>query len=277
MDSESLIEALERLVGENRVTIAVVFPLVGAALMLASARGWLPAILAFNPLVILAGVIVMRLPIAATLAPLVDRRFALGLAGVSLYAYAIEYVGIATGLPYGEFSYGVALGPMLPGGVPLGLPAFFLPLVVNAYLLVALAGGRHWSRSWFRLPATIAVVLAIDLVLDPAAVALGLWSYAADGAFYGVPLSNFAGWILSAAVATVVVDLTVDRLALRGRLERCAFALDDLLSFVLLWGAVALISGLLIPIAVTVTFGLALAGLGRLDLTMSEPGRHLAK
>jgi putative membrane protein len=275
VDSEAAIAGLERLVGENRVTIAVVFPLVGAGLMVASARGWLPPILAFNPLVILAGVIVMRLPIAATLAPLLDRRFALGLAAVSLYAYAIEYVGIATGLPYGEFSYGVALGPMLPGGVPLGLPAFFLPLVVNAYVLVALAAGGHWRLARFRLPATVAVVLAIDLVLDPAAVALGLWQYSAAGVYYGVPLSNFAGWILSASVATVLVDASVDRAALRRRLQRCAFALDDLLSFVLLWGAVAVVFVLWVPILITAGFGVALAQLGRLDLTVGDPrDRH---
>jgi putative membrane protein len=265
--SESVQARLERLVDANRVTIAVVFPLVGAGLMLASAGGWLPPVLAFNPLLLLGGVLVMRLPIAATLAPLLDGRLALGLAAVSAYAYLVEFVGLATGVPYGEFTYGVALGPMLPGGVPLGLPAFFLPLVLNAYLLVALALGTRWSLARVRLPATVAVVLAIDLVLDPAAVALGLWSFPAGGAYYGVPLSNFAGWLLSATVAVGLVDLTVDRGALRARLERCPFALDDLLSFVLLWGVVALAVGAWLPVALTVGFALALGRLGRLDLT----------
>jgi putative membrane protein len=265
--SESVLARLERLVDANRVTIAVVFPLVGAGLMLASAGGWLPPVLAFNPLLLLGGVLVMRLPIAATLAPLLDGRLALGLAAVSAYAYLVEFVGLATGVPYGEFTYGVALGPMLPGGVPLGLPAFFLPLVLNAYLLVALALGTRWSLARVRLPATVAVVLAIDLVLDPAAVALGLWSFPAGGAYYGVPLSNFAGWLLSASVAVGLVDLTVDRGALRARLDRCPFALDDLLSFVLLWGVVALAVGAWLPVALTVGFALALGRLGRLDLT----------
>jgi len=265
--SESVQARLERLVDANRVTIAVVFPLVGAGLMLASAGGWLPPVLAFNPLLLLGGVLVMRLPIAATLAPLIDGRLALGLAAVSAYAYLVEFVGLATGVPYGEFTYGVALGPMLPGGVPLGLPAFFLPLVLNAYLLVALALGTRWSLARVRLPATVAVVLAIDLVLDPAAVALGLWSFPAGGAYYGVPLSNFAGWLLSATLAVGLVDLTVDRGALRARLDRCPFALDDLLSFVLLWGVVALAVGAWLPVALTVGFALALGRLGRLDLT----------
>lgn len=265
MDSEAAVARLERLVAANRVTIAVVFPLVGAALMIASARGWLPPALAFNPLLILGGVLVMRLPIAATLAPLVDRRLALGLGALAAYAYAVEFVGLATGVPYGEFTYDVALGPMV-AGVPLGLPAFFLPLVLNAYLLVALALGRRWHLTRYRLPATVAAVLAIDLVLDPAAVALGLWSFAADGAYYGVPASNVGGWLLSATVATTLLDRSVDRVALRDRLDSCSFALDDLLSFVLLWGVVALVYGAWVPVAITAGFALALARLGRLDL-----------
>jgi putative membrane protein len=135
--------------------------------------------------------------------------------------------------------------------------------------------GGHWRLARFRLPATVAVVLAIDLVLDPAAVALGLWQYSAAGVYYGVPLSNFAGWILSASVATVLVDASVDRAALRRRLQRCAFALDDLLSFVLLWGAVAVVFVLWVPILITAGFGVALAQLGRLDLTVGDPrDRH---
>lgn len=272
MDSEAAVARLEHVVGANRVTIAVVFPLVGAGLMLASARGWLPPVLAFNPLLLLGGVLVMRLPIAATIAPLLDRRLVLGLAAVSGYAYVVEYVGLATGIPYGEFTYEVALGPMLPGGVPLGLPAFFLPLVLNAYLLVALALGKRWSLARVRLPATVAAVLAIDLVLDPAAVAIGLWAFAGGGAYYGVPFTNFGGWLLSATVAVGLVDLAVDREALRERLDRCPFALDDLLSFVLLWGAVAFAVGAWIPVVLTVGIALALGRLGRLDLAPGNTG-----
>jgi putative membrane protein len=274
--SESTTARLERLVGDNRFTIAVVFPIVGAALMLASAWNWLPPLLSFNPFLVLGGVLVMRLPIVATLAPLGSRRLLVGLAGISAYAYGIELVGLATGLPYGEFTYGVALGPMLPGGVPRGLPAFFLPLVVNAYLLVALGLGSRWSLARYRLTATVAIVLAIDFVLDPAAVALGLWAYAAPGAYYGVPLSNFAGWLLSATVATVLLDLAVDGDALRARVSRCSFALDDLVSFVLLWGMVALVVGAWIPVGIAAGLGLTLARLGRLDLAFRGSPRPVS-
>jgi len=88
------------------------------------------------------------------------------------YTYAIELFGVATGWPYGTFEYTVSLGPML-GGVPLALPVFFIPLVVNAYLLCLLLLGPRASNGWLRLATVIAAVVAMDVVLDPGAVALG--------------------------------------------------------------------------------------------------------
>ncbi|MHB9285486.1 bisanhydrobacterioruberin hydratase [Halobacteriales archaeon Cl-PHB] len=272
-DRRWVVARLDRLVTENRFTIAVVFPLVGAAMLVASALGLFPgplAILAFNPLLILGGTLVMRLPLAATLAPLVDRRLGLGLAAVAAYTYGVEAVGVSTGVPYGEFAYGVSLGPMV-AGIPLALPVFFLPLVLNAYLLGLLAFG---TASLLRVPVTVAAVVAIDMVLDPAAVALGFWTFAESGAYYGVPLSNFAGWLLSAVVAVSTLELALDRAALEARLHGCAFALDDLVSFVLLWGTIAAAFGAWIPVAVAAGFAVALVRLGRVEALLWPLGRR---
>ena len=265
---------LDALVDENRFTIAVVFPLVGAVLLLASAEGLLPAILAFNPYLVLMGVLVMRLPLVAGLLPLLDRKAVGALSVLTLYAYVIEYIGTKTGIPYGDFAYEVPLGPMLFDVIPLGLPVFFLPLVLNSYLLCLLLLGRRAGSVFVRLPAVIATVLAVDLVLDPAAVALGFWSYG-GGVYYGVPLSNYAGWVLSATVATVLVDVAFDGTELVRRVRSCPFMLDDLVSFVLLWGAVNAVYGAAIPVAVALLFGVGLVQLDRFDFAVWNglPGR----
>jgi len=138
---------LDGFVRDNRFTIAVVFPAIGAITLLASAEALLPGPLNFNPYLLLFGVAVMRLPLLAGLAPLVTRRAAVGLVGLCGYTYAIETVGVLTGYPYGAFEYGVDLGPMLGGAVPAALPLFFVPLVVNAYLLCLLLFGRLARRS----------------------------------------------------------------------------------------------------------------------------------
>ncbi|RBI60975.1 carotene biosynthesis protein [halophilic archaeon] len=262
---------LSRVVRENRFTIAVVFPLVGALLFVAGHEAWLPAWLARDPVLILFGTLVMRSPLVAGLAPLVDRRAGLALLALTAYTYAVEFVGVTTGFPYGEFRYLLELGPMLFGTVPVGLPVFFFPLVLNSYLLCLLLLGPRTDSLPARLLGSLAVVLVVDLVLDPAAVALGFWAYADGGAYYGVPLSNFLGWILSGAVAVSLVELGFDWRALRTRLRRCEFMLDDMVSFVLLWGAMNAYFGNWVPVAVAGLLGGGLLWTDRFDFDVFGP------
>ena len=266
------------LVRDNRFTISVVFPAVGAVLLLASATLPLPDWLAFNGALVLFGTLVMRSPLIVGLAPLIDRRAAAGAGLLTLYAYGIEYVGVHTGWPYGEFVYGVALGPTV-AGVPLGLPVFFLPLVANAYLLCLLLLGGRAASTPVRLGAVIGLVLLMDVVLDPGAVALGFWEYpgvpragavavVSGGGFYGVPLSNYGGWVLSAAVAVGVLDRSFDRGRLRRRLADCEFLLDDMVSFVLLWGTVNVAFGNWVAAFVAATVGTGLVRADRFDASL---------
>jgi putative membrane protein len=259
---------LDAFVAANRFEIAVVFPLVGAVLLLASAWGWLPEPLAFNPYLVLAGVAVMRLPLVAGLLPLTGRRAAVAVFALVAYAFGIELVGVATGWPYGHFEYLVDLGPMLAGRVPLGLPVFFLPLVVNSYLLVLMLFGRHTRRAVVRLPLVAAVVVWMDVVLDPGAVALGFWAYDAAGAYYSVPLSNYLGWVLSAFVSVAILDWGFDRAALHDRLTQCPFFLDDLVSFVILWGGINLAFGQVVPALAAAVLGVALLRTDRFDFSV---------
>ena len=255
---------LEELVDDNRFTIAVVFPTLGAVTLLASAEGLLPDPLRFNPALLLFGVAVMRLPLLAGLAPVVTRRAAAGLALLCGYTYAVELVGVRTGYPYGAFEYGVDLGPMV-AGIPAALPLFFLPLVLNAYLLTLLVVGDAARRTVVRVPVVVAAVVGMDLVLDPAAVAVGFWRYEAGGVYYGVPPLNFAGWVLSAVVAVTVIDAALDRDAVCARLEDCRYMLDDLVSFVILWGGINLYARNWVPAALAVGYGYALWRTDRFD------------
>jgi len=269
-DRGAVERSLDALVTEHRFTIAVVFPAVGAVSLLASAEGLLPPPLAFNPLFVLFGVLVMRLPLVAGLFPLVGRKAAAILAALTAYAYGIELVGVRTGWPYGEFSYGVDLGPMLLGEVPIGLPVFFFPLVLNSYLLVLLLAGDRARSTPLRLLATVATVIATDLVLDPGAVAIGFWAYVDGGAIYGVPLSNYAGWVLSATVATVGFDLAFPREGVLDRLDSCPFMLDDLVSFVILWGTINAVYANWASVALAGLFGAGLLATDRFDFAVGD-------
>jgi putative membrane protein len=260
---------LDRLVREHRFTIAVVFPVVGALLLVGSAEGVLPAPLTFNPALILLGTLVMRLPLIAGLLALVDRRLGASLAALTGYAYGIEVVGVTTGWPYGDFQYVVDLGPMV-AGVPIGLPVFFLPLVVNTYLLTTLVIASISSGWGGRVTGALIAVLGIDLVLDPAAVALGFWTYLEGGGYYGVPASNYLGWLLSGTIAIIALEKGFPEERLRARLRSCEFILDDHVSFVVLWGTINAFYGNWLPVGIVALLVLGLRLTGRLGFDTVE-------
>src|SRR5215211_3428805 len=131
------------------------------------------------------------------------RRATLALLALSVLAYAIEALGVATGFPYGTFYYGDALGPKLAGIVPYLLPLSYAPLVVGA---VAAAWGTR-PRLVHVLCAAMLLVW-MDAVIDPGATALGFWVWPGDGAYYGVPLGIYAGWLLSGIFATALLLAT---------------------------------------------------------------------
>lgn len=246
-------DSLEQIVSDKRFTIAVIFPLIGALTFILSAEGFLPNFLEFNPFFILFGTLVMRLPLVAGLKPLIDRKAGIGLSLIVLYAYVIEFVGVKTGWPYGSFEYLVELGPMI-SGVPVGLPLFFIPLVLNAYLLVNLFDIKNRVK---RLFTSLGLVLLVDGVLDPAAVSLGIWEYS-TGFFYGVPLSNFLGWILSASIVLIILEIIFEASEIRGRIENVEFILDDFVSFVFLWGLVNLYYLNVVPVVLSLFIGILL-------------------
>ena len=257
---------LDALVRDNRVTIAVTFPLVGVALLIAAAEGVVPRWLAFHPLLLLGAVLVMRLPLIGGLLPLLDRRALAGLGALAAFTYGIELAGAYTGFPYGEFEYLLDLGPMLFGAVPVALPVFYFPILLNSYLLVTLLSDGRITSAWLRALAVLGVVVTMDLVLDPGAVALGFWSWTDPGGYYGVPAQNYVGWVLSGVVAVAVLTASFDADALADRLERCEYVLDDLISFGIFWGLVNLYFGNYVPVALAVALLAVLVRADRFDV-----------
>ena len=105
-------------------------------------------------------------------------------------------------------------------------------------------------------------------------MALGFWRYEAAGAFHGVPLSNYAGWLLSAAVAVLALDRAFDRERLLERVADCEFMLDDMVSFVVLWGGINAWFGQLLPVLVALAFGAGLVRADRFDARLFDPRRE---
>ncbi len=175
--------------------------------------------------------------VLALFAYLGPRRAALSILAVSAFAYAIESVGVATGFPYGTFSYDDALGPRFFGLVPYLLPVTYVPLVIGA-VAAAWAPGRVAPR----VLLSALLLVGIDAVLDPGAAALGFWIWPEGGPYYGVPLSNFAGWLLSGAVSATILLSTF-----HPRTPPPPGALDSVILSTAFWTGAALFSGLTAP------------------------------
>jgi bisanhydrobacterioruberin hydratase len=169
------------------------------------------------------------------------RQAAFSLLALSAFGYATEAIGVSTGLPYGTFYYGNALGEKALGLVPYLLPVSYAPLVIGAVAASWSASLEPRRRLLWVLRSTLLLTL-IDGVLDPGAVVLGFWVWADGGAYYGVPASNYAGWILSGTLAAALL-LTAGRwrtAPLPGLLDSAVLALA-------FWTGVAGFSGLIVP------------------------------
>ena len=167
------------------------------------------------------------------------RRAAVSLLGLAAFGYAIETIGVVTGLPYGPFHYGDALGGKLFGLVPFLLPVSYAPLVIGA---VAASWGSEEHRRWLWVFRSAVLLTLIDGVLDPGAAALGFWVWPEGGAYYGVPLSNYAGWLLSGAFGAALLLATG-----RWRATPPPGLVDSLALALAFWTGVAVFSGLPLP------------------------------
>jgi putative membrane protein len=176
--------------------------------------GWLPPGAGWVGGVLLAA---QGFALTAWLALQVGPRRALGVGGgIALAAWALEAVGVVTGVPFGPYRYTPALGAWL-GPVPAAIPLAWVASVGSAYFLC-----RFWildfgfwrsHRTFTRwMPQALIIVLsaalttALDGVLETVATRVqGYWTWltppGAPGTLVaGVPVANFVTWFVAAAV-----------------------------------------------------------------------------
>ena len=60
------------------------------------------------------------------------------------------------------------------------------------------------SRLLFSAVSALALT-AWDLFLDPQMVQWGFWHWEESGGYFGIPWSNFGGWLLAAGLITLLV------------------------------------------------------------------------
>lgn len=143
-------------------------------------------------------------------------RSALMLFASFAIALTTEYLGSTYGLIFGRYDYTDNLGPKVLGKVPVIIPIAWFMMLYPAWNATDLLI-RRWAKrgSWLAmrdLPASriarplahiVMAALAMtawDLSLDPRMVADGNWIWPDGGAYFGIPLSNYAGWFITSAL-----------------------------------------------------------------------------
>lgn len=126
-----------------------------------------------------------------------------------------EAVGVSTGYPFGGYDYTGTLGVEVLGVpllVPLAWTMMAWPALAVARVLVP--GDRVTNRS-ARVAVAAWALTAWDVFLDPQMVEAGHWAWDTPAPHLpgveGIPLTNFLGWVVVAAVITGVLDLVVPR------------------------------------------------------------------
>jgi len=127
---------------------------------------------------------------------------ALGLSRVLLFlaivlgvTLSIENVGVATGFPFGHYHFQAAQFSLWVGRVPLLVGALYFGVGLLSWLI---AGILLEARVMLRPVIAAGLMVLWDLVMDPSFSTIGqVWVWHQGGAFFGVPLLNFAGWFLT--------------------------------------------------------------------------------
>lgn len=146
----------------------------------------------------------LALYVAASVADLGWRRTLAFTACVWPVALVAELSSTRTGFPFGFYQYtGLTRGQELfVADVPFVDSLSFVFLAYAAYCLARTARAGRAQPRWVLAITTGVLMMALDVVIDPLAVRGDRWflgplfAYETPGPYFGVPLSNFAGWVV---------------------------------------------------------------------------------
>lgn len=134
-----------------------------------------------------------------------------GWSGISVFlaiclavTFAIENLSIVTGFPFGNYHFEVAAALPYIGKVPIVVGLLYFAMGYFSWMIASLLlddADLHLDRPFnvVALPIIAAFVMVQwDVVMDPPnATVYRAWIWHDGGGYFGVPLSNYAGWYLT--------------------------------------------------------------------------------
>jgi putative membrane protein len=147
-------------------------------------------------------------------------RAAAMLAVAFAIALLMEYLGSRHGFIFGNYTYTDNLGYKALGQVPVIIPIAWFMMLYPSWETAGLLAQDFYTKkrgsegfnqstlffvsSFLRVLLAALAMTAWDLSLDPRMVADGNWIWHDGGEYFGIPLTNFAGWIITSAMIYAV-------------------------------------------------------------------------
>ena len=149
-------------------------------------------------------------------------------------ALGAELAGTSIGLPFGDYAYSGLLGYRVLGLVPFPIPLSWFYMLAGALVIVARLARRDSAPAAWRWASGAGLLMvAWDISMDPAMVKTAHWAWGSGAmfrglpgwlesffvadAFYGMPLSNWLGWFLTATLIARVMLAIMPPLEVRDR------------------------------------------------------------
>lgn len=113
----------------------------------------------------------------------------------------VEIIGVNTGLIFGNYQYGQALGPKI-AGTPfiIGVNWLLLVICVNEiinFLPISLKGIKAILGA--------ATMVVFDAIMEPGAIKLGFWKWENNM----IPFQNYLGWFLVSLLLSYLYQMVV--------------------------------------------------------------------
>jgi uncharacterized membrane protein len=153
-------------------------------------------------------------------------------AALSSALFAVEYIGVTTGVPFGPYTYTDALGGLV-AGVPIAMALAWYVTIVSTWRIAQRFADRPAGRNAVHVALVSGVLTVIlDVALEPMAATITRYWVWEGGA---VPPANYVAWFAFAFAATWLLETISGQPR-----EHAGLYLNALMLFLMQWVLFAL-------------------------------------
>lgn len=123
---------------------------------------------------------------------------------IAVLGLVLEIVGVLTGVPFGEYTYGSVMGVQILD-VPLVIALNWAMIIFCSYIFTQQLISKISTKYLILTPIiTSLVAVLFDYIMEPVAIFLGFWNWKD----VSVPNENYITWILFSFIASILIYIT---------------------------------------------------------------------